>query len=306
MSKSCIIAVTAGDFEYIDEWIEYHHNLGVSLFLIGYNGPSDKIRNYKQRDYVRFIDFSYNDTNLDDFKNGAFSGWSDNNVYGHYRMEKIANMLLNYARWFYQDYDYAIHIDTDEFIKIKTGCDNINTYLDDHFPVMNSSISIVMNFATDNNLIYKDDRPVLERFTEFCNQQFKEKGCRKIIIRLKHKDVIDNKIVYQSPHSCSLYIYGFDLDFGEIELSHYWTKSLEEWIEKMDTSVDQDYFNRFKGIMFECYFFGGAHNKLTKEKCLAIPELLRKYNIDYDFLKEETPRFVEEYLKVINEKVESI
>ena len=42
MSKTCILTVTQGDFDYIEEWIEYHHNIGIDLFLIGYNRHPDK------------------------------------------------------------------------------------------------------------------------------------------------------------------------------------------------------------------------------------------------------------------------
>lgn len=305
MSKSCIISVTAGDFEYIDEWIEYHHNLGVDLFLIGYNGPSEKISNYKYRDYVKFVDFSYNESNKNIFynKTGGFSGWHSNNmdIRDMARMQKIENILFDYARWMYTDYEYAIVIDTDEFIRIKTGETNINKFLDEKFPVVNSSISIQMQFMKDTGVIYKDGRNVFDKFTDTCDVYDFGQGSKKCIIRLNHIDVKRNKIKLLSPHSCSLFLYGFDLNHEEIVLNHYWTKSLEEWIEKMKPEIDQDYFNRFRGHIFYDFFFGAAHNELTIEKALAIPELLKKHNIEYDFLKEEPEKFVNAYNNIINQ-----
>lgn len=296
MEKSAIITVTSGDFEYIDEWIEHHHNLGVDLFLIGYNGPSEKLHTYKQYDYVRYIDFSYNDSNLETFKYKKFSDWITNtNMYSHKRMQQIETLLLNYLKWLYQDIHYAIVIDTDEFINIKN--DNyctIGDFLSEHFPANNSSVSIDMNFATGNNLIYKENKPVLERFTEFKGYNDFGQCSKKVIIDLFHADVKEDTFVLNSPHSC-IPFNNSNLSFDDIELQHFWTKSLEEWIEKLNPDIDQDYFNRFRGHIFKLFF---ENNTLTEDKIEAIPELLKKYHIEYDPTCETNTEFVELYKKI--------
>lgn len=310
MSNSCIITVTEGDFLYINEWIEYHRNLGVNLFLIGYNGYKKNYDKLPQYDYVRYFDFSkdsdpiYNGLNC--LSQRGFSGFvkyedalKDKRIL--HIQSKIFNILLETVQLLYPSIKYSIVIDTDEFIDIKSENKNINDFLDKNFPNHNSSWSIEMEFYTDNNLIYYDDRPCIERFTEKdVSVKYFGLGCSKIIINMYHNDTINGKCFMLSSHHCGLSNPDrWRFNINDIALKHFWTKTLEEWIMKMNNDYDSDYFRRFHGRIFNDFFYHTVKNKITKDKIKAIPVLLEKYNIKYNPGKDEwNKNFTDIYNKI--------
>ena len=90
-------------------------------------------------------------------------------------------------------------------------------------------------------------------------------------------------------------------DFNKLELKHLFTKSLEEWIIKFSTyycKKNTDYKRRFPNNMFKTFF---ETNELTEEKIKAIPELLKKYNIDYNpAVQEDDENIKQLYIKIHN------
>lgn len=310
MSKSCILTVTQGDFLYIKEWIEHHHNIGVDLFLIGYNGKEEDFNKLPKYDYVRYFDFSVNENpihhRLDSSKVGFFTREDyDSSIQNRDVCPQIGmlNTMLHCIKLLYPNVDYTIVIDTDEFINIKNGTNNINEFLDEYFPKTHSSIQIKMCFYNTEN-IYYEDKPCQERFTNgffLGNGREDDYGCTKIIINNNHKDSYN--INMNSAHICSFYINGFMLDPNIIELKHFFTKTLEEWISKFNTSIDKDYINRFRGKILHNFFFdhcGNKFNEITEEKMKAIPQLLKKYNVNYDPSTEELDEEIREYYKKCN------
>lgn len=300
---TAIITVTQGDWQYIQEWIEYHHNIGIDLFLIAYNGPTEKMKDLPQYDYVKYYDYSTSNNVLfkEMSRNGKrFSGWIYENTPIYYScfMQKVENQLFNELLYFFPMIKYCCVIDTDEFIKIKNNYQDITKFLISRLPNTNSSISIRMQFYTDNNELYNSKLPVLDRFTEKSNiYNIHDLGYTKAIINLYHEHVRNGEIKLLSPHTCSKLLPNFLLDINEIELSHYFTKSLEEWISKFNSNNDADYLNRFninKDVFTEYFKF----NKMTDEKLLIIPELLKKYNVKYDPLIEKNKDFVSQYKRV--------
>jgi hypothetical protein len=310
MSKSCILTVTQGDFLYIQEWIEHHHNIGVDLFLIGYNGKEEDFNKLPKYDYVKYFDFSLNSNpihyKLDVSKVGFFSRWESKE---NFKKRDLApqtgmlNTLLHCVKYIYTNIDYTIVIDTDEFINIKNGTNNINEFLDEHFPKTNSSIQLKMCFYNTEN-IYYEDKPCQERFTNgffLKNGRENDAGCHKIIINNNHNDFM--RINIESPHTCTLYINGFRLNPDAIELKHFFTKTLEEWISKFNFDIDKDYFRRHRGIIIQSFFRdknGNIFNEMTEEKMKAIPQLLKKYNVNYDPSTEELKDEIREYYKKCN------
>ena len=313
MGKTCIVTVTQGDWQYLDEWIRYHLGIGVDLILIGYNGKSDEFVRLPRYGRVRYVDFSVVEgddmyrmlSSSDDY---PFSGFMDpdstvNNWYDGYLQVKVLNLLVEYVRCFFHDIEWCCIIDTDEFIDLRDGTKDINEFFSRNFPKENSSYSMLMRFYNDNGLIYNDGRPCMERFT--CGNSFLDvnpsKSCwylTKIVVNLRHPDVLANRCHVYSSHLvrlCDPMRWLFDN--RKIELRHYWTKTLEEWISKLSTDNDRYYFTRFRGKIFSEFFFKEyAWNELTNEKLRAIPVLLKKYGIDYKpEVEEKDVRFVEAY-----------
>lgn len=291
---TAIATATCGDFQYIDEWIKYHYDHGVEFFLIAYNGDSKNMHKLPKYDYVRYLDFSY------DKETTLYNGLNCATLQGNMKrlafgadakslQVRIFNMLLLYVREFMECVDYLCFIDIDEFIHlnpIQAKTDNINEYLKTKMNKKYSCASIEWCMYNDNGHIYNDPaKGVLKRFTTPVNQRnSRPKGLKsdfkKLIINMKHR--YTQILSIQTPHVCDFYTEETDLDYNEIHLNHYVCKSLEEYISKCNPEYDNNYFRRFRGMLFSIYFNSiDCQNEMTTEKLKAIPELLKKYNIEY-------------------------
>jgi hypothetical protein len=164
-----------------------------------------------------------------------------------------------------------------------------------------------MDFYDDNNNIYYEKKPCLERFTHISksNRNF-GLGCSKTIINNFHKDILELNIL--SPHTCldpaKHDFRKLELNTNDAKLKHFFTKSLEEWISKMDYNIDADYFRRWRGRIFKEYF---QWNTITPEKIKAIDTLLLKYNINYDIIGEECiSPFLQSYKNITNKDYKNV
>lgn len=319
---TAIITCTQNDFQYIDEWINYHRSVGVDLFLIAYNGDSISYDKLPKYGFVRYFDLSYN-TN--------YEMYNDLDCIGHVPFHfpspsinvrkmsfqiKALNMLFTHLKHFYSSIKYSICMDIDEFIVIKNGMTNINDFLDSKFNDDIESMYMHMQFYGDNGLIYNDGRPVLERFLHDNNKLTYEKTdlwhCKSIVnLHYKDQDITDRTVMLTS-HCTNYGYYKFNdtqIDINEIELAHFWTKSLEEFIAKFNKTYNSEYLNRFKGKLLRTYFFSDTDNPtnaLTIEKLMAIDELLDKYNIDYSIERDEKDTNIKNiYLKYKYQKMEN-
>lgn len=294
MNKTAIITITQGDFNYIEEWVQYHHNLGIDLILIGYNGESNNFDKLPKYDYIRYIDFSYNKNNklTNEFYriNKGFSG-----IDFYYPKHKLNFMcrclciLLDYVKFFYQDIKYVVTIDIDEFV-ILPRYDNINVFLKENFDDRYSSMQMHSRIMTDNNLIYYEDKPCMERFPIFAKRELISRWISKYynyksIINVYHYNIQNDIQIISSPHNLSLAEKHIFKD-SECYIKHFYTKSLEEYLMKMDCSVDNDYFTRFEDRLLYNYF---QFNELTDEKLYAWNELCNKYKIPFDITKQINP-----------------
>lgn len=307
---TAIGTVTQGDFDYIDEWIQYHLNIGIELIFVAYNGDAKNFGNLPKYDRVIYLDFSYN-TNVpatdylhSTFEN-HFSAMYESDVADIWMtvQQKIQNVILYICLLCYRCLSFLIIMDTDEFIILKNGYDNVDKFLMDTYNREKPSIQIQWQFYSDNNLIWKDERSVMERFYNDSNAHAKDNishmlGERKPIIYLHHAEVQNHNIIMCSPHFVRFTKDEDRYEKSDIELAHFFTKSLEEWISKLDTRNDTIYFERFRGEIFARYFM---YNKMTDEKLQAIPRLLKKHNIEYKpEIEEKDQNFVENYKRANN------
>lgn len=304
---TAIITVTQGDWQYLEEWIDYHHNIGVDMFFIGYNGPKDLFYKLPKYDYVRYYDYA---TDPKDptrsymylSGNKTFSTWANENEseYNMMIMQQVENQLLREILYFFPFIKYTCVIDTDEFLDIHTEDNNITEFLSKNLPDINSSIIIQMRFYGDNEQIYNDKtKGVIERFTKPLPKMSvtEDYGWGKMIINMCHQDVRDGKIRMLSPHTCSKFLKYFILDTNKIELRHYWTKSLEEWIMKLSPRFDKDYLRRFGNNVFGEFF---KWNIVTLKKLKTIPKLLAKYDVKYNPCNETNKSLAYKYAKANN------
>lgn len=281
--------------------------------MIAYNGKKEDFNRLPKYDYVRYLDFSTQDNDiyrfLDITKTNAKFGMMHEyiKVITHKTSLQISllNILVETIKVIFHDIHWCCVIDTDEFICIKDGSSDLKNFFADNFPPDQFAYSIGMNFYDDNDLIYYDDRPCMERFTRPCKSyqmDWSDLSVTKIILNLRHPSMINGfTCMIDSAHTCKRCDWmAHHFDFNMIELRHFWSKTLEEWISKFNTNIDREYCTRFKNEMFLKFFFYVGENSITDEKMRAIPELLKKYNIKYDPTIEDCPEFVEAYKKANN------
>lgn len=280
---TAIIACTQGDFQYIDEWIQHHHNMGIDLFIIGYNGQKERMNELPQYDYVRYVDFS--NINVD---YSRFAWFETNPRVPQHRLGlqmQIINVELDMIKYIYRDVDFVLHIDVDEFVNFPKGDHhNIDTFFRE--TVCGPAKYLIMNFYKDNGHIYNDGRGLMERFYNPENAIVYEsdyRGYRKTVMNMRHHRAFENSFI--NAHMTRFSDINDVYDVNDCELSHFWTKSLEEWIERKTMSS-----SRFDHNVLKSFFItdlGVENNKMTDLKFVVFPELCKKYNLNYDVEKEE-------------------
>ena len=224
----CLIAKDEND--YINEWLDWHINIGFEHFYIYDNGstvPIEKDADEKFKPFCTFIDFSgeHENTQLDCYRD-AIVNYGDN------------------VKWF-------AFIDADEFIRPVNG-ENINELLKE----FNEYDGVYIRWVTynANGLYKKDSRPQRERFTKVSDHT-PLKPIGKSIIQ-------PSKIKLMSVHFPTGHIGQYNIvdsnkrrmrnafsefsDNDRIVVDHYFTRSYEEWLEKAkrgscDPRVDRKY-----------------------------------------------------------------
>ena len=171
-------------------------------------------------------------------------------------------------------YDWLIFYEIDEYIYLK-NFKNIKDFLKQSKFYKCQRIQLNWIFHTDNNLLYYDNRSLVERFPE---REKKAKNAKKgdwngIKSILKgHINNIKINCVHTLSHilkSCDGFgkhkkidgIITREADFEYYYIDHYYCKSTEEFINKInkgDALFDDNRMDRIK-----TYF---AYNKITNDK----------------------------------------
>ena len=188
----------------------------------------------------------------------------------------------------FKKYDWLIFFDMDEFLFLRNYT-HIQDYLNQrHF---NKCQRIYLNwfFHTDNNLLYYDNRSLVERFPE---KKISFNG-KYLILSSSVKSIlkgnIDVKII--SPHNLNRKLIGCN-GFGYIKnvsyrtdepdhyyyyIDHYYSKSTEEFVKKIARGgvAKRAKNNKYDLCAIKAYF---SFNEITKEKIDYI-ENKTKYNL---------------------------
>lgn len=308
--KTVMITVTLGDFDYISEWIEYHYNIGISKFIIGYNGPSELFDNLPKYDYVEYIDFSTNNLEcnnmfnyrirfknfvlfgeplheLTGIKNNELSGDQNIDIPNLSLQQIYANILLKYVLNYYNDYDYLIFCDIDEFISLNIKIKNINLFLDKYFEKNLLDIKLKTDLYGDNNIIYKNNKSVLENFDYEENKikidnRYDDFSMYKCVVNLKHPLI--NESYFNTSHNIInkhklkydhlIYLNSFNSNL--ITLKHFYTKSFEEFY--INRKHEKERYNS-DFIYHFCYdHYGNKLNECDIIKLKIMNSIIEKNN----------------------------
>lgn len=276
--KSCIVAVAKNEEKYLKDWIEYHLNLGFDRILIADNNPEgNQGQLVIMNQYSQVIPI---DVLGDKLKNIGYQV----NLYKN---------LHDFIKQNYPEIEWIAYIDIDEYLDLDGM--KVNDFLSQDKFKDADLIHVNWKCYGDNDLVYYEPRPVIERFTrpapidlvysdtQFCGDRFYMNNHVKSILK-----VTDKEFTFTSPHSVVFKddskcvdvagnLQNGDIPFQPIcydggHLKHFITKSTEEFIErKLKNNTRADFGNSKYLEEFTNYFNINTKTftklKLIKERC---------------------------------------
>ena len=257
-TKVCICTPVKNENRYIKEYVEHYKKYGVDKILIYDNNDmdgerlEDVIGKYIKKGLVQIIDYRGKQTPLFEIMNDCY-------------------------KRNYEIYDWIIFFEVDEHIHL-SNYTNVKLYLERD--VFKNCEKIHLNWVhhTDNNLIYYDNRPLHIRFPEVePNARNNTKGSSnsvKSILRGKIPNIVINCVhkLNGNLKGCDGFgnpkvIPGIDTnnsDFRFYYIDHYYSKSVEEFVEKLNKGdVAQGQKSWLKYLRLNNYF---ERNNITMEK----------------------------------------
>ena len=215
--NSSICLIIKDENEYINEWLKWHIEIGFEHFFICDNDSKIPIRQSVKDDYIPFCTFIDYPT-----------------INGNTQLACYNDILNKYGK----TTKWLAFIDTDEFIRTTDGR-NINDFLKDYEEYDGIYAQWIIYNA--NGLIKKSDEPQRVRFTEIINKypslsegksivqpsKIFSMGCHFPSGVLKNRNIVDSNFRRMfSPLS------EFSKN-NKIFVDHYFTRSYEEWLEKV-------------------------------------------------------------------------
>ena len=281
--KVCICTLGKDENKYITEFVEHYKNYGVDKIYLFDNNDLDGERfenvigKYINNKFVEIIDWR------------GIKGTST--YYG---------IMDSCYQTYHDKYDWLIFYELDEFLYLKKY-QNIKRFLIQS--KFDSCDSIQLNWVhmSDNNQIFYENKPLHERFPvigkNIGRNQYNKICFVKTIIRghLKDINITQNHILSDKLKACNGFgkksqvdkILSLKPDYKFNFIRHYYTKSVQEFIEKINRG-DLLRGNTKKVIIWaiEKFFY---INEITSEKINYIQKYLGdKYNIT---------TYINEYMK---------
>lgn len=212
---------------YLSEWLEWHIKQGAEHFYIYDNGSQIPIEHDIPEQYKDFC------TVVD---------WSG--LHRHIQIDAYQNCLERFGT----ETEWMAFIDTDEFIRAVNGI-NLPELLSCEEYKNADAIAVGWVTYNANQLLTRDDRPVRERFTQTVEYPAHLPQC-KCIVRTDrvhmmgpHHPIATNQPlavldeagnIHHSPTQST--------PKSRLVVDHYFTRSYEEWQEKMARgSCDPNY-----------------------------------------------------------------
>jgi hypothetical protein len=251
--KVCLCTLGKKENRYVREYVGHYKKYGVDKIIIYDNNDRNGERfesvlsEYINKKFVKIV----NVRGRKGIQMDAFNHCNDQN---------------------YQKYNWLIFFDFDEFIYLKNNT-NIKTFLQDKKFDECKLITLNELIHTDSNQIYYQNRSVVERFPEV-NLNFTPIMVKSILRgRIEHQHMSNNHVTRINRMGCDGFgikvnlstIYRSKPDYSINYFDHYFTKSAEEYINKLKKG---DVFWGKKGKKLEIgyIFFYFAINKITLDK----------------------------------------
>lgn len=262
MSKVLICCIVKEENPYLREFVEYYKKLGAENVMIFDNNDSD---GEKIEDVIKdYIDSGYVITK--DYKNR--------------KVCQLAAYQECYDKY-NKKYDWICFFDCDEFLMFRNKRMTIPQFFENKCFDGYDMIHVNWMLYGDNDLLRKDDRPVVERFKKpllpyntKVKYPFPENNHIKAIVRGGVKGVVWNGVSHtpSEPLSCcdpvgrpckSTSPFN-NYDFSQMWLAHYTTKTVEEFAHKIKRGFPDTLPGRREEIDMAKRFF--KYSKITPEK----------------------------------------
>ena len=274
--KVCLCTLGKKENRYIKEFIQYYEKMGVDTIFL----------------------YDNNDINEERFEEiiGEYINKSFVKIFNWRGKKKILLPYLNdcYKRN-YKNYDWLLFYEIDEYIHIKNYT-SIKQFLSNPCFKKCQTINLNWIFHTDNNLIYYDNRTLHERFPEIQNISKTGGKTKYNFVKSIMKGNIPKIYIYNTHFlskklkSCNGFGKIYQLvgqrlrknDFEFYYIDHYYSKSLEEYVSKINKGcAHYDQSIKYKKDRIKIFF---NINKITIEKLNFIE---KNVGINLTYIKKE-------------------
>lgn len=214
---SSICLLIKDENEYLIEWLEWHLNLGIEHFYI-YDNDSE----IPVSETIMELLEEYQDKI-------TVVQWSGSHE--HMQHDCYNHCLKTYG----DESTWIAFIDSDEFIRLTGNESDINAYLKNYEEY--GTVSMLWILYNANGAVAKENLPVRERFTYIVDHD------EAVISKIFLKPVRTKKMLvhWMVPKIGSEIVNGTG-----VIIDHYYTKSYEEWCNKiLRGSCDPDYRRKY-------------------------------------------------------------
>lgn len=213
--KTAICVIIKDELDYLDEWLDYHLNLGIDeIFLYedyGSLSHSTITEKYNDRVHLNSIDVLFNSD--DPSKNVINTG------------ERTQLQLFDYFPKFYRNkFDWILFIDLDEFLILKQPLHDLLKEYDDK-----PGILLKWRWYGANGHIKKPEGKVMDNYTKSVTLTFDYHWNYKSFMNCKNWTYWEKSV--HKIHGAVFPLTEFGIH--KAWLNHYFTKSWEEWKFKL-------------------------------------------------------------------------
>lgn len=208
---SAVILLIKDENRYLKEWLDWHLNLKFQHIYIYDNGS---------REHVEAITAAYPEDNRDQITVVDWTG-----PHSHIQQDAYNHFLENYGK----DVRWGLFIDSDEFIRFTDGkTTDVNTFLKAY-----EDYTEIWGYETEydaNGQEKYENKPVRERFTR--RTDVREGFYHKNFIQVNR---IDSMVMHYAFYNSDKHLLYENESRNQdlFVIDHYYTKSWEEWQEKI-------------------------------------------------------------------------
>ncbi len=207
---SSVILLIKDENKYLSEWINWYYGLGFDHIFIYDNGSVEDVN-----DVIETLDADIQNTI-------TVIEWKDH--YDNIQQDAYNNFLENYR----EQCKWCLFADSDEFLRFTNGATNVNDFLKD-FDDYTEIWGYLEEYNANGQESY-EDKPVRERFTQKFDTY--EMYYWKNFMQVNRIDKFNRHYAYYDTNKGKCY-QNENINKDLFVIEHYYTKSWEEWENKI-------------------------------------------------------------------------